>query len=64
MTDYIVLYLIPIDGIAFIIDCGLVKEKDYDPKSGMSSLHVTTIAQVRGIGNERLVPLFQVSTVK
>ena len=59
MTDYIVLYLIPIDGIVFIIDCGLVKEKDYDPKSGMSSLHVTTISQVRGIGNERLVPLFQ-----
>ena len=38
-----------IDGIGFVVDCGYVKQKQYNPKTGMDRLIVVPISQVQAI---------------
>lgn len=38
-----------IDGVAFVVDCGYAKQKEYNPKTGMESLQLTQISQVQAI---------------
>lgn len=38
-----------IDGIGYVIDCGLVKQKQYNPETGMESLQVVNISKVQSI---------------
>lgn len=43
-----------IDGIFYVVDPGFVKQKIYNPKSGMDSLVVTPISQVSSFTNRSL----------
>ncbi len=36
-----------IDGVGFVIDCGYVKQKQYNPKTGMDALVVVPISKVQ-----------------
>ena len=38
-----------IDGIGFVVDCGYVKQKQYNPKTGMDRLVVVPISQVQAV---------------
>jgi ATP-dependent RNA helicase DHX8/PRP22 len=38
-----------IDGVGFVIDCGYVKQKQYNPKTGMDRLVVVPISQVQAV---------------
>ena len=38
-----------IDGVGFVIDCGYVKQKCYNPRTGMDSLIVVPISKVQAI---------------
>ena len=40
---------ITIDGIGFVIDCGHVKQKQYNPKTGMDRLVIVPISKVQAI---------------
>jgi ATP-dependent RNA helicase DHX8/PRP22 len=40
---------ITIDGIGFVVDCGHVKQKQYNPKTGMDRLVVVPISKVQAI---------------
>ncbi len=42
---------ITIDGIVYVVDCGLVKQTSYDPRTGVESLLVTPIS--RASANQR-----------
>lgn len=35
------------DGVVYVVDPGMSKQKDYDPKSGMDSLEVRPISRVQ-----------------
>ena len=36
---------ITVDGVVFVVDPGVVKQKAYDPHTGMETLAVTSISQ-------------------
>jgi len=38
-----------IDGIGFVVDCGHVKQKQYNPKTGMDTLNIIPISRVQAI---------------
>ncbi len=38
-----------IDGIGFVIDCGYVKQKNFNPRTGMDALVVVPISKVQAI---------------
>ena len=40
---------ITIDGVGFVIDCGHVKQKQYNPKTGMDCLTVVPISRVQAV---------------
>jgi len=35
-----------VDGVGYVIDCGLVKQKQYNPSSAMESLQIVNISKV------------------
>ncbi|KAJ1494855.1 hypothetical protein T484DRAFT_1758770 [Baffinella frigidus] len=44
-----------IDGIVYVIDPGFVKQKSFNPRSGMESLVVTQVLMLKALGIEDLV---------
>lgn len=36
---------ITVDGVVYVIDPGFVKQKEYNPRTGLDSLHVTSISR-------------------
>jgi ATP-dependent RNA helicase DHX8/PRP22 len=38
-----------IDGIGYVVDCGYVKQKNYNPRTGMDALIVVPISRVQAI---------------
>jgi len=38
-----------IDGVGFVVDCGYVKQKQYNPRTGMDALVVVPISKVQAI---------------
>ncbi len=40
---------ITVDGVGFVIDCGHVKQKQYNPKTGMDCLTVVPISRVQAV---------------
>lgn len=38
-----------IDGVGFVVDCGYVKQKQYNPKTGMDRLVIVPISQVQAV---------------
>lgn len=38
-----------IDNVGYVIDCGFVKQKSYNPRTGMDALIVVPISKVQAI---------------